>query len=97
MHGQYERRLGVRDTREVYVYLLYKTFLMRTYRATLQAKLHSCENILSRTSAFLFTLGELKKEYFEVAGQAAAFEAECDALIQEEVKSPFISTYIRND
>jgi Sec34-like family len=57
----------------------------RTYRAKLQARLHSCNMILSQISSLLSTLNNLKLGFAAVADQTSSFQAQCDNLVQEEV------------
>jgi len=59
---------------------------LRTYRAVLQARLHTCDTILSQTSTLLLTLNNLKLGFSSVADQTASFQAQCDNLVQQEVK-----------
>jgi hypothetical protein len=59
---------------------------VRTYRAVLQARLHTCDTILSQTSILLSTLNNLRLGFSSVADQTASFQSHCDNLVQEEVK-----------
>ena len=59
---------------------------VRTYRAVLQARLHTCDTILSQTSILLSTLNKLRLGFSSVADQTASFQGQCDNLVQEEVK-----------
>jgi Sec34-like family len=61
------------------------TLTIRTYRAILQARLHSCNMILSQTSTLLSTLNTLKLGFSAVADQTSSIQAQCDALVKEEV------------
>ena len=56
----------------------------RTYRAVLQARLHSCNTILSQTSALLTTLNNLKLGFAAVADQTSSFQTQCNTLVEEE-------------
>jgi conserved oligomeric Golgi complex subunit 3 len=50
----------------------------------LQAKLHSCDMILEKTSSLLSTLDNLKLGFNAVAEQTSAFQAQCNTLVEEE-------------
>lgn len=67
-----------------YTLPLFVHFNNRTYRAVLQTKLHSCNTILSQTSALLSTLNTLKLGFSTVADQTSSFQSQCDTLVQEE-------------
>ena len=56
----------------------------RTYRAVLQARLHSCNMILSQTSTLLNTLNNLKLGFTAVADQTSSFQTQCNTLVEEE-------------
>lgn len=72
-------------------------WLCRTYRAVLQARLHTCDTILSQTSTLLSRLNSLKLGFSSVAEQTAAFQSQCDNLVQEEVELPSNEANVRNN
>ena len=50
----------------------------------MEAKLHSCNSILSDTSKLLSILGDLKAGFNSVSTQTASFQSQCDNLVKEE-------------
>jgi len=74
-----------------------RSLMSRTYRDVLQARLYSCDEILSQTSSLLATLNKLKLGFSAVAEQTSSFQSQCDILVQEEVMSPLTVVDVRNN
>jgi len=95
---QSSRRPWGCDAGEILVFFRDRYFLTcRTYRAVLQARLHTCDTILSQTSTLLSTLNNLKLGFSSVADQTASFQAQCDNLVQEEVDHLTYKANFRNN